>query len=371
MRKLAPWAVATALLTAGAASPILAQELGPLALDEVLAPVQVAELAGETWFGLHRHGESVGTLRLTLVADGAALRARVVSVYTLEGVAARLEEEARLEGPTAPTRLRQTAREGDGPPEEVVAERRGEELVVQEGEHRWRAQGPQQVLGQAGRLVLALALQRAGAPPGRYETSELSLEQERARPLEVRVEALPDRPAARRVVFAPRADPADAWEVVVGPEGALEMLGRRGDPGLVYLRARDEAHARADRPGAGEPPAGSPRAVVLEYLRGLVRGDAARVEATVDWPALFAALGAADVHPDVDAFRRAFLAGLARAGAEMELGADDIDALGPSLTETVAEDGVRAWVTIPGEDHRVKLGRAGTDGPWRIHSLVE
>jgi hypothetical protein len=91
----------------------------------------------------------------------------------------------------------------------------------------------------------------------------------------------------------------------------------------------------------------------------------------IDWPALHASLGAADAHPDVEAFRQSFLAGLPRAAEEIELTPDDVEALGPTLTEAPAPDGAGVWVTIPGEDHRVRLGRAGPDGPWKIRAIVE
>lgn len=370
MRNKVSW-LGALIVAAAAAHPARAQDPAPPSLAEELAAVRPADLAGEAWFGLYHHGKSVGTLHLSVAPEASGLKVRVRTSFTLGGVQASLEEEARLASPLSPRRLRQVTREGEQPPAEVVVEREGDGLVVRTGEHRWRV-GPADavVVGPSSRLVLARALQQAGVTLGRHEAQELSLEQERLRPLEVRLEALPGRPGARRVTLTPVADPAEAWTFDVDAEGRIESFGRRAEPGLVYLRAADEADARRDRPELGQPPAGSPRAVVLEYLRGLVRGDPARVEAAINWPALYESLGAADVHSDVAAFKRSFLEGLPRAAEEMDLDPDDVEALGPTLGETLSPDGARAWVTIPGEDHRVRLGRA-SGGEWKIQALID
>lgn len=353
------------------AAPVAAQEAAPTT-RALLADVAPADLVGESWHGLYLNGKSIGTLAVSLTLEGDELRGRLASTFTLAGVTLSLTEVGTFGPGWTPRRLKQTTQEGDDPPEEVTVERKGDLLQVVMGERTWsHAPGEAHVvIGQLGRVVLARALLRARAPAGQYGADELTLEDERATALDVRVAPDPVRPGARRVSLVPRDDPGGAWEALVGPDGALESLSRSAEPGLVYLRAKDEAAARLDRPDAGVPP-GSPRAVVLEYLRGLVLADAARVEGAIDWPALHQALGAADTGQDVDAFKRAFLEGLERARAELDLGPDDVEALAPAMVEELAKDGATAWVTIPGEDHRVRLGRTGPDGAWRIHTMID
>lgn len=121
MRNSVPSAVLPAAALLLAAATARAQEEPRPSLEETVSAVRPADLAGETWFGLYRHGKSVGTLQLTLAAQGDGLQARVVTAFTLEGVRLTLEEEARLASPLAPLRLRQVSREGESPPEEVVA----------------------------------------------------------------------------------------------------------------------------------------------------------------------------------------------------------------------------------------------------------
>lgn len=350
----------------------------PPSLEEVLRGTDPHTLADEAWYGLYLRGKGVGSLQVVARPADAPLRTRywplgvtVVGSHSLEGEV-RVREDGQVDRDPLLClgAFSRSATEGREQTSESVDFKREEREVLirrhDDPSRRLPLPARPTFVGLIGRIVFARALAKAG--PASHTLDEVVPADVITRAVDVIIDDTSD---GRRVRFVPRDDAEDAWELIVAPDGTLTSMRHLLYPGLIYLRAKDEAEAKADRPGAGLPPPASPRGVVLEYLRALVRADAAKLAPTIDWPALHAALGASDLGQDVEAFERSFLDGLARAQEELGLSPDDVEDLGLGLEEQVTPDGLRAVVTIPGEPDRVRLGRASRDAPWRITSLVE
>jgi hypothetical protein len=352
-------------------------------VTKALAQVKADSLVDDSWYGLYLRGKNVGSMSLVAVlTSGSAgglerpptyfvvdgdLTVTLRTEFALDGESGSVQEHVRMNLKEPAFSAAQLNRSADG--EQRIQLRympKGSETIDVRIDQRSWSSPRGDSFGHAMRITFARALSRSGT--SRYTLDEVVPDEEKVRPVDVIIDDTPD---GRRVRFVPQDDADDVWEMIVAPDGTLTSMRHLLQPGLIYLRAKDEAEAKVDRPGAGLPPAASPRGVVLQYLRAFVRADAAKLEPTIDWPALHEALGAQDIGQDVDAFRRSFLDGLAAAQEELGLTSDDVEDLGLGLEEQVTPDGLRAVVTIPGEPDRVRLGRETRDAPWRIRDLAE
>jgi hypothetical protein len=355
-------------------------------LSKLLASLEPkdARVQGRSVYGIHVGRRSVGVLVVEVApttSGTASYHALARGAIDLEEERSAVGEEGLLDRGLAPVSLEEREREGAShEPPPVVRQ-------VTRATEGWSLARPQ--LGKAEPVLVhptrplvhglaaRHALLRALDPKAKATLVAQDVDAESGAPRDIIIdvaglpETAPDEKPLWPVTWKVGAK-GEAWRFLLDsdaePAKRVVRFARADRDGPTWDLAKDEASARADLPAAPRPPAGSPRACVLDYLEACERRDAKKLDPVIDWPALHRKL--AEPTERLEEWKKRFL----------ERFATDVDedhAHGPSAAELiprlreepVREGALDAIVRIEGETGVFKLIRDETDKPWRIVEL--
>lgn len=364
--------LALPLLLIWTASPCPAQtkpQPVEASLEKALQGVKPKDprLVGDRWFGLYLRGKSLGTLQLTVHGrDRYGFHATLVSKYRLGTSKVSLKETLVVDQGLRLLSYTREQSEGSDPVTVV-------KLTQQKGGQSWTFEAREEkekplgrtlrskgwlVFGFAHRLLLAQVLDPSRR--AKYRAVEPSPEGKHLRALSLVMKPSKRGGASLRLI----PPGGEGWLLRLrGKSGRVVAAYDLGHPDLAFLRAKDAADARANRPIRLPYAPGSARSVALELMRGLVRGDGKRVGATIDWPTFFKNM---DGEGELKAFKARFLERVGALKQELDIDPLELERVAPRLSVEKLKDG-RRRVRVPGESTRFLLAKVGK--AWRVVDL--